>query len=81
MFTKRKFPNKALVSRIDYVLSNLFSRVVQGKKKASFTNTGISCTIKVFYYLVGGENVTIIAFNFQVWISLFSHLYVARIPF
>jgi len=40
---KSKFPNKALVSRTDYVLSNPFSTVVQGKK-ASSTNTGISCT-------------------------------------
>lgn len=46
LVTKSKFPNKALVSRTDYILLNPFSRVFQRKKP--YPLIGISCTIQAF---------------------------------
>lgn len=59
--TKSKFPNKAGIT--DYVLSNPFSKSCT-RKKASFTNTGIS--VQSFLLFSKGGNSIIITFNFQV---------------
>ena len=60
--TKSKSPNKALVGRTDYILSNPFSKVVQRKKPL----TGISCTVQAFLLFSKREEYIIIAFNFPI---------------
>lgn len=62
--TKSTFPNKALVSRTDYILSNPFPKVFQRKKP--YPLTGISCTIQAFLLFSKREEYIIIAFNFHI---------------